>query len=359
MSPTQTPPSSPLQQATVPSSSKSSGFLKTFFIIIALILFGVLLGVLATRFVPMSTFSNLFPSLFPTVTPTITPAPTLEITPTSTVDDTVSWQMYIDQKYQYSFKYPSTWKDITDIREKELGNFTLESDEKERISGTIFTGTPDPAQDIQNGGSSKSFSISGQKYLYVAYAECGGKGCNISKKHLDIFIQILSTFKFINQTNANLQHSVLKDGKSSVDFPSDWQLTDKTSQFDLYQDNNLQWSQSVVISKNNYQISSSNPLAWGPGICLFPDSPDYNKEGQGTKFSTYTEFTKLGTTYRRVKTQSTSQTQTWGICSELTGQTGFGDVSGFGSTSYTTPLQYDEKILSTMDTILMSMQIKQ
>jgi hypothetical protein len=73
----------PLQPMPItPEAPQHSNFLKTFFLIIALILFGVLLGVLAARFVPMSTFSNLFPSLFPTVTPTITPAPTLEVTVT-------------------------------------------------------------------------------------------------------------------------------------------------------------------------------------------------------------------------------------------------------------------------------------
>jgi len=72
-----TPSTPPLPAQTAPSSSKKSGFLKTFFIIIALILFGTLVGVLAARFLPMT-------SSTPTSAPTSIPTPTELVTPVAT-----------------------------------------------------------------------------------------------------------------------------------------------------------------------------------------------------------------------------------------------------------------------------------
>ena len=78
----ETPPMPPLPITTVPSSSSSSGFLRIFFIGIALILFGILIGVLAARFLPMS--STEVPAVTPTPIITITPSLTPEVTPIST-----------------------------------------------------------------------------------------------------------------------------------------------------------------------------------------------------------------------------------------------------------------------------------
>jgi hypothetical protein len=187
------------------------------------------------------------------------------------------------------------------------------------------------------------------------------QGQNIKTNILNnesIFNQILSTFKFTDQQiTTSTKHYILKDGKSTVDYPSDWQLTDKTIQqnAELDQNGNPEWSQEVSITKDDYTIYSRNPLAWGPDVCFFADFPK-NDSFVGTEYNSYTEFTKNGTIYRRVKT-STAQTQGWTVCSKQSGQNGFGTVSGFGNTTYSTPLQYDEKTLSTMDSILMSMQI--
>jgi len=67
-------PATPIPETVTPAKPKS-GFLKTFFIVIALILFGILIGVLAAKYIPM-------PSA--TITPTPTPTPTVLLTPTPT-----------------------------------------------------------------------------------------------------------------------------------------------------------------------------------------------------------------------------------------------------------------------------------
>jgi len=78
---------------------KKSGFLKTFFIVIALVLLGILIGVVVARFLPLAS----------TATVTLTPTPTAEITPsaipTPSVDITADWQTYTDAKYHFSFKH--------------------------------------------------------------------------------------------------------------------------------------------------------------------------------------------------------------------------------------------------------------
>ncbi|MFZ3068951.1 MAG: hypothetical protein WA052_01405 [Microgenomates group bacterium] len=76
------PPKSPLPVKGIPSSSKKSGFLKTFFIVIALVLFGIFIGVVAARFLPMP--GTEVPVVTPTPIITVTPSLTPEVTPVST-----------------------------------------------------------------------------------------------------------------------------------------------------------------------------------------------------------------------------------------------------------------------------------
>ena len=157
---------------------------------------------------------------------------------------------------------------------------------------------------------------------------------------------------------ANWQHTILKDNKSSVDYPRDWKLTDNTKQVDFYNDGILQWQQDIIIKKDGYTLESMNPLAWGPNACLFPDSPDYDKDQAfGEKYGDYTEFSNSQVVYRRVKLpQIPTQPPIarFGICTSKSGPAGFGMVAGYGSTTYTAPLNFDESILKIMDNILLS-----
>lgn len=85
-----------------PLSSKKSGFLKTFLIVIALILFGILIGVLASRFVPMTESSTAIA----TPTPTVAITPVGLETPTPTIDETTGWKTFNDMNTGFEFKYP-------------------------------------------------------------------------------------------------------------------------------------------------------------------------------------------------------------------------------------------------------------
>ena len=122
---TETVQTQPLPESVTPPQPKKSGFLKTFFIVIALILFGILIGVIAVRYIPLSK-----PVVIPTPTPTIVVAPSSS--PSATLGDTTNWQTYTNSSYEYSFKYPQNW----DVKESSLagGESAVEVDTKEKIA---------------------------------------------------------------------------------------------------------------------------------------------------------------------------------------------------------------------------------
>lgn len=112
------------------------------------------------------------------------------------IDETANWKTYANNNYGYTFRFPPTWRDLTNSRETDK-NFTIESEDGERVYGTIFKGGIDPTQESKNQGFTKSFQLKNDVYLFVSYVECDGPGCNFGKKHIDTFNQILSTFKFL------------------------------------------------------------------------------------------------------------------------------------------------------------------
>lgn len=170
-----------------PLSSKKSGFLKTFLIVIALILFGILIGVLASRFVPMTESSTAIA----TPTPTVAITPVGLETPTPTIDVTADWKTYTNTTYGYSFKYPNMWTLEVDPRSKDKEfQFTLKLGEI--VTGTIFEGKPKG----NTFETQREFNLSNNKYLLVAYSQCLGPGCGVGSLDLPTFTQFISTFKF-------------------------------------------------------------------------------------------------------------------------------------------------------------------
>jgi hypothetical protein len=190
--PTQPPPQTPPE---VFVTQPNPNYLKT---IIFSVLAIITLGLIAYLIFQNQKLQKQV--LYPSVSPTIkisSPTPQTVSLISIPSDETAGWKSYNDIKYNYSFKYPESFVDKTNPNDKNLGNFTLESNEKEMIYGTTFTGVPDLENDKKNNGSSKSFIINEGKYLFVSYTECAGQGCNLSKKHIDVFDQILSTFQFL------------------------------------------------------------------------------------------------------------------------------------------------------------------
>ena len=309
-------------------------------------------------------------------------------TPTSSVDqsglvsaanfDKSDWKTYSNQDFE--FKYPSNW--------------TLGSNKKSLISDIAQLRVSMFTKDIVMYSECMKLSKSETKEdLMIKYYEYGNdgemctkdKGAKIPNREIWItkadgdgfqpgiifeynsdiyplggwlFDSILTTFAFSGSkiSASNIIHYVLKDKVSTIDYPKGWKLTDNTKQLDIYQDGKLQWSQDVTLEFLGYKITSKNPLAWGPSVCIYPDSPEYkNGDVYGVEYATFTEFSNANQTYRRSLTSDPeSEKQTWSICSKSGNS--YGGVSGFGASSYVMPQSYDEPTLSVMDDILMSMK---
>lgn len=99
------------QQVPLPIQTvKRSNVLKTSFIVIALILFGILIGILVTRFIPAFYTSRL------TDIPTVAITPMGIETPTPTLNVTADWKTYTSTKYNFSIKYPGSWENVVDTK---------------------------------------------------------------------------------------------------------------------------------------------------------------------------------------------------------------------------------------------------
>jgi hypothetical protein len=152
---------------------------------------------------------------------------------------------------------------------------------------------------------------------------------------------------------------ITKDQKYSLYYPSDWTLTDASKDVDLYNDGKIQFQEDISISKGTYVFKSYNPLAWGPGICLYPDSPPFDGPGGGDIIENYIEVKGNDGTYRRPEQSTYDIPQQsklrWFICKEEDTKV-FTSVSVFGSTYYDTPTSYDKNMLIIMDQILESVK---
>jgi len=165
---------------------------------------------------------------------------------------------------------------------------------------------------------------------------------------------------------ANWKTYVTKDSKHSFRYPPDWIIEDKSKEVDLYQDGNLQLQHDILISKDDYSIKSYNPLAWGPGVCIFSDHEDFDKSFPNDEMQNaskcpgdFVEFDGTEFTYRRYQYPDQQGIDTeiiWSIYSKSSQSDQFVSASAFGITSFVSPTNYDPLILTTMDQILSTFQ---
>lgn len=120
---------------------------------------------------------------------------TFKFTDKTFVTDTSNWKTYINPEYGFEIKYPSHWNNITTQKTINEGNreFQIETTNKEYVLGVVFDISADHKNDFD---SRKSIDLKNGKSLLLTYVECQGPGCNLGKKDVGIFEQILSTFKF-------------------------------------------------------------------------------------------------------------------------------------------------------------------
>jgi len=219
-----------------PSSSKKSGFLKIFFIVITLILFGILIGVVAARFFPMTNTAVLpVPTPLQTVTPTSTFSPELTAEQDATLDPTANWKAYTNEVLGISFKYPDSPKWVvgegrdtvsvqcTGCTNEDIGIYLLAINKLQIVSVTDFK-----KEAMELGFSdlvdTKLGDLNAVLYLQKGTTQsptCMGifvvfmkQGYKIAQCYLDSLTEItmvsnlpkpvpdiLSTFKFIDNTD--------------------------------------------------------------------------------------------------------------------------------------------------------------
>ncbi|HUW24880.1 MAG TPA: PsbP-related protein [Patescibacteria group bacterium] len=224
--PTSSPP--PPAVPATPAPPQPTAKLKTFwFVVLGLVL---VVGVLFAGIVlgQKGFLSGILPSRQPL------PTPTTIAQPTPTPDPTADWKTYSNSEGKFSVKYPTEWtvKDLGSLGSitQNVSNVVLEADEyKAQI--TISVSDTDTARKSAEGEQKQSgekFSLDGtmatkwleskekkaQGYVlaikgdrvYSILFECLSQECFETDKqyYLNIFNQILSTFKFLNEKGSQV-----------------------------------------------------------------------------------------------------------------------------------------------------------
>lgn len=145
------------------------------------------------------------------------PTPTPDIIPTETIDSTADWKTYNNTEYGYSFRLPNDWGDVLNMSAVEAytrnGNdvhFSIHigkpQTQEEGYEKYIFSdGKIGTRKFIVTGNNQYTDIVTikntnGEYFLLFKYCTLN-KYCPLDKKEAKIlFDQILSTFKFTNNT---------------------------------------------------------------------------------------------------------------------------------------------------------------
>ena len=117
---------------------------------------------------------------------------TVKFTGTTTSALTKNWQTYTNNDFGFTFKYPSTWMDETDYSTSQGREFRLKTDKGEFISAFIFDRL---ANNSNTQAWSKEMNLKNNKSIKISYTDDYGPGSKGGIIDIDIFDQILSTFK--------------------------------------------------------------------------------------------------------------------------------------------------------------------
>ena len=174
-------------------------------------------------------------------------------TPTPTIDPTANWKTYVNNKYNYSIKYPEDWILQPDKQTpEEIVNFT-----KDLNSLTIYSGSATPGVPPESTPSQvKSIVIANQNVIKEAYnnlfvllkfpenlpvnqISIRYKNGITSAEYEDLFDLILSTFKFLDETPTP--------------------TTDPTANWKIYTNNELSFKYPPSWTAETHRIIANNP----------------------------------------------------------------------------------------------------
>lgn len=137
-------------------------------------------------------------------------SPSPKTTTTNSVDPFADWQIYNNDRYGYSFKFPKNWK-ITFEDTYQYSNVTISTELDKSINVTHFTGNPS----VDKPNWTKNFVINDNSYIMFAFSHCaGGPGLDcggaVEEEDIATFNQILSTFKVYPETANILIFDIIK-----------------------------------------------------------------------------------------------------------------------------------------------------
>ncbi len=314
------PPASTQQLSNQPSSAHKSKIL----LIILIAIFFLLLGA-GVMYAWQNYSQLLFPNISPITQVNPTTAPT--VIPSTSSQIPADWKTYTNEQYGYEFKYPEKNRYEP---QRLLGDtspiFCYLLDEKatpKSIKGTACIWPGFISQEELNtmgitycGSYPKdlrcqslkfnnevSFSIdwgvdvpdTNQKKAsaWISYPKGGIITIElqpVEPKSKEIFIQILSTFKFTDSTQLgnNTNWKTYTTPKlSQLSFPSvtfkylpDWNIDEKDDGLGIL---------NLKLSKSGYEVTFYQ-AAMGGGICLFDDSPNFEGPSSNYRSLKYTEI---------------------------------------------------------------------
>lgn len=203
------------------------------------------------------------------------------------VDLFADWQIYSNDRYGYSFKFPKNWK-ITFEDTYQYSNVTISTEVDKSINVSHFTGKP--SADKPNW--TKNFVINDNSYIMSAFSHCaGGPGMDcggaIEEKDIATFNQILSTFKVYPETANILIFDIIK----KLTVPMIWS-EEKPGELEDASGENVKGAliTAKVATKEENKFAgllvTDSPLVKQYG---WAEDPSGMADGMGESISTYTK----------------------------------------------------------------------
>jgi hypothetical protein len=221
------------------------------------------------------------------------PTPTSSVTP----DPTLGWKTYTNSKYKYSFKYPADWA-ITSEDNQAFSNVAISSQAGKSIGATHFEGKPE----ADKTNWTRNFVLDTNNYIMVEFLRCEGMpapgtscGGAVTLEDINIFNQILSTFKFTDQTQSSSNWKIYenKEFKYSFEYPSDSKLDTGTKP----------WVE-VSYFKTGYPKNNNGVLQFGEGY-RFSISTSYGSTSAKETAQTSLDASRLSSVCSTAPTIST------------------------------------------------------
>lgn len=143
----------------------------------------------------------------------------------------------------------------------------------------------------------------------------------------------------------------------TIQYPTDWKVDSSKAKVDP------QTGGELTISKGEYKLTISWPVAYGPSGCIFNDQPEYQTfetDPMPPQFSLcegkFIQFTSKNGSVRRRQISPRTNPDGSVVWSVYTKESNSGYFVTVPPVSYSSPKSFDEEEITTMDEILSSFE---